>query len=90
MLMTRLIIFLLAFGFTAPVLAADDFGPRFDNQTPSALSLDQSAEALQNIEPAAGEDEDSAADVVERPAAQDTPVFGAGAVSVDGTEVVYE
>lgn len=52
--------------FTGSALAADEFGPRFANQTPGALAdaenelLAEGEQTLQDIEPAAGEEETSA------------------------------
>lgn len=45
---------------------ADDFGKRFGGKAPAALSEDDAAKAVQNIEPAAGEVVEKAAPIAEK------------------------
>lgn len=89
--MTRFLALVIAFTvFTVPAMAADEFGDRFSTQEPAALSdpmqanEQATAEAMQNIEPAAGDvvqdgvDPEALAD--EEAAVQETP-SGPGVVA---------
>lgn len=75
-----LIGFIAAF-IAAPALAADEFGARFANQAPAALAdsepdlLAAEAQELQDIAPAAGE-EQGAEDFVPAPGGENAPEAG--------------
>lgn len=69
-------IFILFALIAVPAFAADDFGARFADEAPNALAAPEdelTAADLQNIEPAAGDEEDSAQAEIAEPAAASAP-----------------
>ena len=73
-MMKYLSFFLIVLGMAAALASqarADEFGARFQNQGPVALEQDMSPEALQNIAPAAGGDDQPANTPADAAAQQD-------------------